>query len=308
MKYSYLIIIVLLPLIIFSCSKKKEEPKVRDRSLGYHFNDTTLLGHQESAEIKAFKEFLHKTDSSDMASLIPAINAFKSILFNKPAATCDSAYVLYQNFADTIEAHLNLKLMNDTTDYAPLFRNEKVAPKIKRFQQTLIRNGFKLRSSDDMAYIEQDRNLALSEISAMLTTPMQEYMREITMEHQQGFANDGTIIITPDIYIERVLWYENFIKANPDFVLIENCKNFKKAYFTYLITGYENTTLMNEENAQELSPYFQSAYAYLAKKYPDSETLGLIKPYWNAIKQHQTETLAAIRKSYIVKGLIYDLD
>jgi hypothetical protein len=307
MKYSYLIIIALFSLIIFSCSKKKEEPKERVRSLGYHFNDTTLLEHQESAEIKAYREFLHKTDSTDMTSFIPAINTFKSMLFNKPAATCDSAFMIFQNFADTIEAHLNMKLMNDTTDYSPLFRNEKVSQKIKRFQQTLIKAGFKLRSSEDMPYIEQDRNLVFSELSAMLTTPMQEYIKEIAMEHQQGFANDGTIIIPPDIYIERVLWYENFIKANPDFVLINNCKNFKKAYFTYLITGYENTTLMNEENTQELSPYFQSAYAYLAKKYPDSETLGLIKPYWNAIKQHQTETLAGIRKNYIVKGLMYDL-
>lgn len=297
---------IFVAIFLLSCNKKNNEQQTNNDSIGYHFNDT-IVKFGESPEIIAYRNFLHQIDSTDATSLQIAITKFKALFADKATSTCDSSFIIYQNFVDTIESKLNEKLINDTTDYSALFSGETAPDNIVKYQKTLNKNGFKISSSEGMAYIEQDRDLPVRELSHLLSAAMKEYLTEIATENKEGFAEDASITISPQKYIDRLIWYEKFMAANPGFVLIENCKNYKKAYLTYLITGIDNTPLFDDQDKFKLSAYHAKAYNYLANKYPDSETLKTIKPYWNAIKQKQKEEIKKIKKDYITKGLIYDL-
>ena len=66
---------------------------------------------------------------------------------------------------------------------------------------------------------------------------------------------DAGIIITPQQYIDRVIWHEKFIADNPDFILLKNCKAYKKAYLTYLLTGIDNTSLYDYDDETKLIRY-----------------------------------------------------
>ena len=90
-------------------------------------------------------------------------------------------------------------------------------------------------------------------------------------------------------------------------MFLENCINYKKAYFTYLLTGFENTKLFNPDKDSELNSYYSNAYRYLMQTYPDSETAQLTTPYLETIEQNSIEARRELLKKYVIKGLIYNL-
>lgn len=296
-----------LILIFSACNKPANKNSSDNDSNVYHFNDTLLI-NQENPKIIEFRAFVNQLDSMDAASAVKASEQFKALFANQSTGLCDTAFVIFQHLMDTLELNLNEKLRNDTTDYSVLFTGEPVSKKIKDFQMSLQRNGFKFSSLDGMYYIEQYRPFIIQNLSFMLSEPMKLYLSEIETENREGFSQDEAIVIPPQYLVNRVLWYENFIKSNPEFVFLNNCNTYKKAYLSYLICGYGKTTLYSNTGTGELSPYFTEGYDYLLKTYPNSETASYISPYYDALKQKRTATVRDLKKKLVIKGLIYNLE
>ncbi|MFW9598827.1 MAG: hypothetical protein ACMV0Y_12870, partial [Paludibacter sp.] len=85
-----------------------------------------------------------------------------------------------------------------------------------------------------------------------------------------------------------------------------NCKNYRKAYLTYLLSGMDNSPLYDDVDHLQLAEYYTKAYTYLLKKYPDSETAGLVRPYYEAIRKKQKSEVNALYKKYVVAGQVYN--
>ncbi len=290
-----------------ACNKKSGNDNPDKDSARYHFNDTLAL-QLENPKITEYRAFVQLLDSTNAASATKAVEQFKTAFLNQTPGLCDTAFVIYQHLLDTIELSLNEKLHNDTTDYSVIFSGEPISKKIKNYLTLLQQNGFKFSSTDGMYYIEQYRPFSIQHLSYMLSDPMKSYLNEISMENAQGFAMDQAIVISPQQLVDRILWYENFVKINPVFVFLDNCNTYKKAYFSYLISGYGKTNLYSDIANKELSPYFSDAYEYLFKTYPESETSTLALPYYNALKQKQTASVRDLKKKLVIKGLIYNLE
>ena len=293
--------------IMISCNKPASKDTDDKDSTSYHFNDT-LLVNQENPKIIEYRAFIHQLDSTDVASALLATDKFKTLFANQSTGLCDSAYVVYQNLMDTIDLKINEKLGNDTTNYSAIYMGEPVSKKIKDFQTYLQKNGFKLSSSEGTVYIEQDRSFVVKNLSTMMSEPMKAYLLQIEKENREGFSEDAAITIKPKQHVDRIIWYENFIKANAGFILIENCKNYKKAYLSYLLQGIDNTPLYSDAEQMTLEPYYATAFKYLLKTYPEAETTLLVTPYYEAIKQKQKATINDLIKKYTIKGLIFSLN
>lgn len=293
--------------LMISCNKPAKENTADKDSASYHFNDT-LLVNQENPKIIEYRAFIHQLDSTDAASALLATDKFKTLFANQSTGLCDSAYVVYQNLMDTIDLKINEKMGNDTTDYSAIYMGEPVSKKVKDFQTYLQKNGFKLSSSEGTVYIEQDRSFVVKNLSTFMSEPMKAYLIQIEKENREGFSEDAGITINPKQHVDRIIWYENFIKSNQTFVLLENCKSYKKAYFTYLLQGLDNTPLYSDHETMTIAPYFVTAYKYLIKTYPDAETTALIIPYYDALKQKQSGVIKDLTKKYVIKGLIFSLE
>ena len=297
------LIVFFISMLVLSCNKPNKTENSEEKTATY-FNDT-ILSLQENPKLIEFREFVSTLDSADENSVTLAKDKFKVLFTGQSKGLCDTSFVLFQNLLDSIELNLNKQLQNDTIDYAEILSGNIIPQKIKEFQSNLQKNGFKLLNSDGFVYIEQQRKFVLNNFAAFLSEPFNKYLTEIEIENVEGFAKDEKISISPQKLVNRIIWYENFIKSNPDFIMIANCNNYRKAYFTYLLKGYGNTKLVNLET-NELSTYFSSAYNYLLKKYPEAETTALVLPYYDLLKQKQPTS--DLLKQYFVKGLIYDLD
>jgi hypothetical protein len=296
-------------LVAYSCggSSTKNENK-KDRGDVFHSTDT-LSRSKENPKISEFKTFVSKLDSSDVVSASKALEKYKQLFDKQSPALCDSGFVVFQSLYDSLETHLNMKHQNDTTNYEPLLSDNQssVPKKLKDFQRHLLSNGFKISSSEGVTYIEQDRAFVARNFYSFVTPEMKAYLNELQKENKEGFAANGAISITPSQLVDRTVWYELFLAKYPDFVFIGNCKDYHKAYLTYLLCGYENTTIYKNKEAQEISGYYINAYSYLNSRYHNSEVAKLVNPYYESLKQKQASSAQSILKNYRIKGLIFSV-
>jgi len=301
------LVFCLVAIVFISCGKQVDK-QVVSKADTFHLTDT-VHAVTENPKISEFKAFVVKLDSSDIASIPKATEKYKEIFKGQTPALCDSGFVVFQLLYDSIEFHLNLKHQNDTTNYEPLLSdNQSVIPKgLKEFQKKLLLNGFKISASEGVTYIEQDRSFVAKNFYELVTPAMKEYLIEIQKENKEGFAINGTISISPHQLVDRTVWYEKFVAAHPDFVFETNCKNYQKAYLTYLLCGYQNTSVYQNKESGQLSDFYLNAYNYLLSKYADSQTVQTITPYYDALKQKQTATAQSILKGYRIKGMIFSL-
>lgn len=295
--------------ITYSCggANNKNEKK-KDRGDVFHLTDT-LNRSGENPKISEFKAFVSKLDSSDVVSATKAFEKYIELFDKQSPSLCDSGFVVFQTLYDSLEMHLNIKLQNDTTDYEPLLSGNQslVSKKQKDYQKHLLVNGFKISSNEGATYIEQDRAFVARSFYSFVTPEMKAYLNELQKENKEGFAVDKVMSITPKQLVDRTVWYELFLAKYPDFVFNGNCKDYHKAYLTYLLCGYENTAIYKNKETQEISDYFVNAYNYLNSKYHDSEAVKLVNPYYDSLKQKQASNAQSILKNYRIKGLIYSV-
>ena len=306
--FAFICLLISVSVIFGSCQKQSEKVKTQTNPTdSFNLNDT-LMAEQINPKLLEYKTFIKQLDSVDATSIPKALAKFKEVFTGQSFGLCDSGFVMYQSLYDTIEVKLNEKLQKDTTNFEPVFNNEPLSLNLKKFLQQLRVNGYKLSDSEGTAYIEENRNYVAQNFYPFLSETMKAYLIEIQAENNDGFVKNGAISISPQKHVNRVIWYEKFINENPNFVYIDKCKSYNKAYLSYLMSGYKNTTLYADKQTKELSEYFINAYDYLLANYLGSQTGSLIKPYYEALKQKQTDKANQIHKSYIIKGLIMNMN
>ena len=302
----YLIaILILSPIfLIFSCKNSTKDNTKSTKDSLFLTTDTFAV-ETDNSQLTSFRNFLQQLDSSKAESVSFAIIEFKRTFEGKSAGLCDSAYIVLQEHIDTVELKLNEKIQEDTTDYSAAYIQPKLQGIMDKLEETLKKDGFQFTFSEGMFYIEQDRAFVTKNLLTMFTKPMQAYLIQIEKENREGFTDNAGIEITPRQHVDRIIWYEKFIAENPNFLLLKNCRTYKKAYFTYLLNGIDQTYLFENEKDMKLTPYFVQAYGYLLKTYPDSEAATLVLPYKQAIEQKQKSVVQELLKKYVIKGLIY---
>jgi hypothetical protein len=290
--------------VFYSCNKPASKDAKTDKDSTFSISDT-LRVESENPQITAYRTYINSLDSTKAESATLALSEFKRAFAGKSTGLCDSAYLELQELIDTVELKLNDRLEDDTTDYSAFYMSAKIPKNLELGQKALQKDGFKFATSEGTVYIEQDRTFVTKNLLTFFSQPMQTYLLQIEKENREGFMEDAGIVISPRLHVDRIIWYEKFIAENPDFLMIKNCKTYKKAYLTYLMTGIDNTYLYDFDEDMKLTPYFVQAYAYLLKTYPDSEAATLILPYKQAIEQKQKSVVQELLKKYIIKGLIY---
>lgn len=300
MKIKYITLLLGVCLLSACQSSKKEEKAANNYNVDESVTNTT-----EHPKITELRRFISTCDTTDITSASALINKYKEIFSGQSIGLCDTAYTIYQAYIDRLDKMLNDSLQIDTTDYSPLFESGKPAKHLVTYKTRLNQNGFKLTNSMGLLYVEQDRGYVAKNLYPFLSPTMKMYLDEIKRENEQGFALDDQISIRPKQLVDRILWYDNFLKTNTAFLYLQNCKDYRKAYLTYLVTGYGKSKVT--EDTGELIPYFSEAYRYLAK-YPDSDSYVLLQPYIDALRQKQTQKAAEIQKTFIIKGFIYNLN
>lgn len=299
------IIINILFVSFFSCKPKQEEDKTT--RINRLLNNDSIRKPIEIPEISSYLKVLQQSDIKNVKSLNYAIESFLNIFDRSDSSVCDSAYVHFQQFADSIEFYQNLKLEEDTAYYNIIFSGKKIPKKITEFVINLNQNGFRIQLSDSIPTVILNRKFIVEKLDTLISAQLKSYLLYLDNEFKIGFAESDSIIISPFELVDRILWYENFIQNYPNFVFRSECENHLKAYTTYLVLGYGKTKFFQDESKFIISAYFKQSLEYLFNKNTNSTTANKLLEFKTAIESSSFNKLIEARKNLSIKGIIYNI-
>jgi hypothetical protein len=287
-------LIIFCCIIIFSCTDQGEKKSK---------NNPTLDQAQKITLTKDYSRFLMQLDSADASTIPTAASKYKDIFNAESDVLKDSGFVLFYTYYEKVENNLNEIMSKDTTNFDALIftdDNNKPLPlskKLMAYKENIEKNGFMISSTEGMAYIEKNGDYTAKEFYTLVSSKMKTYLEQLNKEKKEGFQEDAGLTIEPKIFIDRIIWWENFVDSNEQFILIKKATENKKLLLTFLITGMDNTQVLTSENG-EIEKYYKTAYTYLQTNFANSKSNKLVAPYFAALLKKDKSKTAQIINEY----------
>jgi hypothetical protein len=306
-------LIFLFFLIFWSCNQTKDNKELNENTItntSEKTNNNSKIENVNTLKLGDYYNYISQLDSYDANSSLKSVDKFKELFTEQKDTLCDEAFIIFNELYEKIEKNLNEIHQKDTIDYEPLLyvyekgKEPVISQKLIDYNNNLKNNGFQISSEEGMTYIKQDRDFISNHFYQYVSNPMKQYLIQLNKENKEGFWSDGGLIVSPKTLAERVIWYENFMLANPHFVFNNKCLENKKEYFSVLFTGLDNSPLYEDNEKKKISKEYVDSYQYLISMHPNSQTTKLIKPYFLALNQGQKIRVEEILKQYRQEKLI----
>lgn len=299
-KYLYLILV-----LAFICSCKRNTPTTK-KSAAIEKSGSTKMAIPSikfnNPILKQYQAFVNSLDTNDMATSTMAAEKFQVLFKGQNQNTCDTAFTIFDKYYEHVTNVLDDRHHKDTVDYDRYLVYEDssrhMPEKVKQYTDKLAANGFGTTVSEGSTYVTEDRDFVAKWFYSYVSPAMKDYLIQLNKESKVIIMDDASILINSNELIDRAVWWENFAKQYPNFILHKQAKNNFLETFETLLEGSENTQVLDIESHQ-LSSYFEDAYKYVESKYPSSETAKKITPYYKFLLQGKKASADSLLKVYL---------
>ncbi len=307
----YLLLSVILSFFFLSCSQSKQlESTPQDMAM--LSVDATVAETQQpvSKELQDYAAFIKRLDSADVSTVTVAAQKFQEAFQHKSKPLGDSAYVLFERYYEAVDKTLNELHANDTVNYDALVLMHPtgeplpVPEKVLAYSQKLKENGFEVAMTEGFTYILQDRDFISQWFFPHVSETLKAYLSQLNKENKEGFSDDAALVITPTELAERVIWWERFYEAHPDFMVSANAAETRKYYLTSLLEGMDNSPVVWSYEVPAFDEGYRAAYQHLLTKYPASKAASAVGPYLKALQTKQFETAEKLLETYRNEGTV----
>jgi hypothetical protein len=151
---------------------------------------------------------------------------------------------------------------------------------IKNLLLEAFSNGYKLSVSEGMYYFEIDYDKILKDFGRFASDQVARYLEIMAAESNKHFAEDAALVISLDELADRTVKTEKYIDRYPDFVQVQQVKQFHDYYLTAYLLGLNNTPLFDYQTEKAKEAF--------------------LKSYENTIANQKGTKLAAILEEYLV--------
>lgn len=292
-----------------ACSGPAGEP---DKMQPVAVTDTVNMGNpkvnptpsiQYSPLLQQYAGYLQKLDTLQLSGIEQALQQFAVVCQGQPAIVCDTAFDLLNTFHEKAFHQAE----KDTIDLSPLILYDEdgkrplLSDRILARQAALKAHGITIEAEEGTAFLAQDWAFLAKQAETRVTPAMQEYLVHLAKEQEQGFQNDGGLMITPLQLAERVIWREKFAKEQPGFLYANKVVEQQQYFFTWLLSGMENTRAAEDG---VLAPEFKLAFEYIRQHYKGTDTERYVTPYLNAYLEKNPAKAEQLLENYRRQNLI----
>lgn len=268
----------------------------------------TLCSASENPKLKEYKDYLLSLNQAKYYSTSMAVSKYKELFAIENLTVRDEAFVMFDNFYKEVRSKINESHLDDEIDYTVLFNdyntpsNTKVSNLIIKYRKDLNENGFDIAISEGLTYIKSERNFISRNFYSFISPAMKEYCTFYNIISKEETVDDGALAVYPRRLAERVLWLEKYIESNPNFKLIEDCKMFYRYFLYLLLSGTENTPLL--EDNSDINARFVDAFEFITLEYSNSTTAKYVLPVYISLKNKQKKEAYILVEKYITDKII----
>jgi len=309
MKTKIIILIVSL-MFAYSCKKtettdvKKEEVKAEEKvKITEEDLKKVEVKDEKKEEVKAevkvtvedYTKFLATLDISDGNSISKAAAFYKEKLKGADTKLTDECYAKFAEFYEKVMFKLDetfsAKEEKDQIKiyefFAPSDQKSEgeMTQAQKDYAQFLKTNGLRIETTEGTFFVYKDGKYLNDTFKDFVSSSMKEYLAQKEKENKEGYASDAGLTILPKDITERIIFWENFVKKNPDFIYTKEQKDSITFMTLDLLIGMDNTPVFDYET-NKLSETFKEGYKFVIEKHPDSEIGKIIKEYYAILEKN----------------------
>jgi hypothetical protein len=269
-------LILLLAVLCLSCETKKNSAET---PTNIPTPETTNPTHTDIF-LQNYRTFLLSLDTTQLISSTKAAEEFARQSKTINQIQGDSAYALFKQFQEIVQNTQHTIIEKDNDKYLDLFTTEGKPPKeIKDYYAELKKHGFDLEVEEGYVYATMQPDFHKKYFYATFSPAMQVYFTQWGKEYKEGTVSDGGLVITPKELAQRLVFWEEFERQNPNFIWTKEVKQKQENYTYILINGMDNSPTFDYDS-KRLQDDFKDAYRFLAEENKSSKTAELFKEYY----------------------------
>lgn len=265
-----------------------------------NYSDSSSTSEYALSKAEMFQDYLDALDTTDVNSVDKANKKFKEIFNAGDTINNDQGVVDMVDFMHKVSLYGHQSAIDDELDYSALVDIEvdggKAPDEIEDAYKKINANGYRVRESEGMFSLQINPFYIQKEFYPYISSNMEIMLQQIAKENLEGYAEDAAIIIPFQSLVQRVIWWEDFLKNNSNKAYTALAQEQYGKYFNALTIGMDNTPAIE---SQQISPYFQEAYSYMKDFAPSSDSYKQLQPYIDLLEQGKID-----EAKELVEGLL----
>ena len=288
MKYRALGVAFVLVILSFSCI----------------YSQTKLPAGTDSLQV--FQKYIGSLDPNDISTIDKCAERYRQLFEKSAPFTRDTAFIVFWRYYITVADSLGAKYVRDKKYYSfiniknfdePSSKNEKLKQSLISKNKNLNENdfkalkkvnhyGFKFDTIEGLILISvSDPKFILENFSGLISPGLKSYITKVIEEVDTAENLDAVANSSPDEIANRLLWWENFIKNNQNFFLIDDCFSTYDGYLYTLMLGSYSNPAFNPED-QKLKKKFKAAYEKIINHHKGTRAAAIIAEYYSILKKN----------------------
>ncbi|MBR6126166.1 hypothetical protein IKQ21_00615 [bacterium] len=241
----------------------------------YVFNHKNNIEFEQVANDNAIQETTVKEDVSKEDVLNPVQKYYKENLEQYEINFLNKAKNSKDN--DLEFSKLQMKFIKATD-----VLNEKYAENIDIKDPYYKNNWIKLLNSEGSYYYIINYNYLYRKYGQYLSFAYKQLLNHHS--ETESIVEDAGLTISPDKLREYIIFLDNFIKQNPNFVLKNDVNDMLNNYLMIYLVGIDNSPTFDKWNTRKMLPKYKASYEKFLSENKDSKYYPMVEELYNKAK------------------------
>lgn len=162
--------------------------------------------------------------------------------------------------------------------------NEKDYENIDSNDSYYRNNWVKLLNSEGSYYYAINYNYLHQKYGKYLSPAYNLWLKHLS--ETESIVEDAGLTISADKLREYIIFLDNFIKLNPNFVLKNDVNDMLNNYLMIYLEGMDNSPIFDKWDSKKLNPEFKASYEKFLSENKDSKYYQMVEELYNKAKSN----------------------
>jgi len=256
--------------------------------------------------LQVFEQYLDSLDPNDLSTLDKSVTRYHQLFEKSSIITRDTAFIIFWRYYVTVADSLGAMFVQDEkyNSFYNIKDFDESSSKNDRLKKNLLEKNRRLNETDfkilkkvnhygyKFDIIEglilvsiADPKFVLKNFTGLISSEMKQYITKVIEEIDTAGGSDTVLSISLDSLVDRLFWWENFIKKNQAFFLIDDCISTYDGYLFTLMLGTDKTPTFNPENLK-IKEKFKKIYEKIIRQHKGTQAAEIISKYYNVLAKN----------------------
>jgi len=251
-------------------------------------------------DYNSFKTYVKGLDSARPESIAFAMDYFKTCIPLSDSISADSSFLCFRDKLNKVLFSITDSVVKWYAGVADssVGADTSASPRVITFINNLKACGLGVFSTEGEAYLDVLPDYYYQSFKNWVTLDLKQFLWLQQNDLEQGFVEDGGLVISFDTLYHRIDNWDKYFVAYPKSICNGEAKELYYSYLKILLTGEDNTPVFNADT-HVLLPELKKLFAKISKQKPVTKTSKIISDYYTMLSKNGFKGTDAIVKKFM---------